>query len=193
MYTCEQTHPSVPIKMSLRVVPVEWYDASPWLRDVVNSVGPCTIGRQDQPLFAYLCGCLLGQRIRFCTAQALRSRLYEVIGSRCFTPEDVLALSDDDWARVRCGERKRNQLIALAQSPDDWEHCDGIGPWTRDCVKVQFGLDPDLFPNDKHVLHVMRQRLQDAQLTAAQAGSYAKRHWAPMRSVAFWYLWKSGL
>ncbi|MFZ2503462.1 MAG: DNA-3-methyladenine glycosylase 2 family protein, partial [Nocardioides sp.] len=91
------------------------------------------------------------------------------------------ALSDDSISLDRGSARHdvRRQLLALP----------GIGPWTADYIVMRALGDPDVFlSTDLGVRHALAAR--GAAATPAEATRLAAR-WAPWRSYAVVYLWRS--
>lgn len=74
----------------------------------------------------------------------MRSRLYGAVSARSFilTPEQLVAGGGEQigYGTVPC-----ERLWAVARTPDHWESASVVGPWTRQVVKMQYDLEPDLF------------------------------------------------
>jgi DNA-3-methyladenine glycosylase II len=180
---------------------LKMFDNDPIFLNVINTVGECQIGKCKQDLFPYLCGLILGQRIRFRTAQTYRKNLYTLTGSYNYTPHDILTLSDQSWNQSGIDKNKRALIMAIAEyaqghpltdkeSLNNLKQFSGIGTWTISTLFIIYGLDLNLFPlNDKHV----NKQLQTLyQISEAEIPAFVDR-WSPYKSVAFWYLWKYNL
>ena len=65
------------------------------MKKIVDKVGECKIGKNNQEIFSYLVGLIIGQKIRFATARKMRGKLYEITKSYNFIPHDIINLSKD--------------------------------------------------------------------------------------------------
>ena len=195
--------------------PAYWDEAARTLsaRDPVLSrlaqryVGLETGSRGDA--FATLARAIVGQQISVKAAQSVWARLLAEIGS--VAPEYVLAT---DPARLRaCGlsGQKTGYLLDLSQrfssgalDPAAWGALDdealiveltqvkGIGRWTAEMFLIFYMARPDVLPVDD----VGLQRAMSLHYNGGRPLSKLKmqrigKTWAPWRSVATWYLWRS--
>jgi DNA-3-methyladenine glycosylase II len=197
------------------IVPDYWNEATRELaaRDTVLSKlakryeGLALGSRGDA--FSTLARAIVGQQISVKAAQSVWDRLVaEVVA---VTPANLVAA---DIARLRtCGlsGQKCGYLADLAQrfasgalDPARWTDLDdealiveltqvkGIGRWTAEMFLIFFMARPDVLPLDDIGL----QRAMSLHYNAGRPLSKLKMRriamaWAPWRSVATWYLWRS--
>ena len=156
-------------------------------------------------LFRSIANAIVGQQISVAAADAIWARLEALTGP--VTPEAVLAV--DEEALRACGltRSKASYLRGLAEVghdllPADWSNRSdddlrrhlmrlrGVGPWTAEMVLVFVLMRPDVFsPGDIGLVRAV-QRLVDGVETAADAAAVAER-WAPWRTAASWFLWRT--
>lgn len=159
--------------------------------------------------FSTLSRAIVGQQISVKAAQSVWERLVKEITQ--ITPAHVSAA---DVARLRtCGlsGQKSAYLLDLAQrfssgalDPRRWSALDdealiaeltqvkGIGRWTAEMFLIFYMARPDVLPVDDIGL----QRAMSLHYNAGRPMSKLKmgrigKGWAPWRSVATWYLWRS--
>ena len=127
------------------------------------------------------------------------------------TPVAVMAMSVEQLRACGLSQRKAEYLGDLAQRfdrgdllPARWPSMDdeaviaelirvrGIGRWTAEMFLIFNLLRPDVLPlDDIGLLRAMGLHwLQGVTPTRAQAQDLARR-WAPWRTAATWYLWRS--
>jgi DNA-3-methyladenine glycosylase II len=166
--------------------------------------------------FTTLARSIVGQQISVKAADSVWLRLQQ----RCppFTPEDVLRRRVATLRACGLSERKAEYLRDLSrhfadgridlphlagQSDEDvierLTDIRGIGRWTAEMFLIFNLLRPDVFPlDDLGLLKAISRHYFDGEPTAgllrgsgrekvAQLGA----RWAPYRSVATWYLWRS--
>jgi DNA-3-methyladenine glycosylase II len=159
--------------------------------------------------FSTLARAIVGQQISVKAAQSVWDRLTTEITA--VTPEQLAAA---DLTRLRgCGlsGQKSAYLLDLAQrfssralQPERWVELDdealiaeltqvkGIGRWTAEMFLIFYMARPDVLPLDDIGL----QRAMSLHYNAGRPLSKLKmrrigKAWAPWRSVATWYLWRS--
>jgi DNA-3-methyladenine glycosylase II len=159
--------------------------------------------------FSTLARAIVGQQISVKAAQSVWDRVIVEISS--MTPAN---LSGADPARLRtCGlsGQKCSYLRDLAErfasgalEPARWADLDdealiaeltqvkGIGRWTAEMFLIFYMTRPDVFPVDDIGL----QRAMSLHYNAGKPLAKLKmrrigKAWAPWRSVATWYLWRS--
>lgn len=164
--------------------------------------------RRSDPFFT-LARSIVGQQISVKAAATVWGRFEAAV--KDIAPERVLSVSPIVLQGAGLSRRKVEYVIGLAESfrsgeirPQDWPGMDdeavieqltavrGIGRWTAEMFLMFNLLRPDVLPLDdvglqKAVaLHYFRGR----RVTARTIRRVAAK-WAPWRSVATWYLWRS--
>ena len=159
--------------------------------------------------FSTLARAIVGQQISVKAAQTVWERLVAEVSA--VTPANIAAA---DLARLRtCGlsGQKSAYLLDLAGrfvsgalDPGRWSALDdealieeliqvkGIGRWTAEMFLIFYMARPDVLPLDDIGL----QRAMSLHYNAGRPLSKLKmrriaKAWAPWRSVATWYLWRS--
>ncbi len=121
-------------------------------------------------------------------------------------PDLLLALSEEEPRACGLTRSKASYVHGLAHAADDLLPTDwtarsddelrkhlmqfrGVGPWTAEMVLVFVLMRPDVFsPGDIGLVRAVR--LVDGVETAADAAAVAER-WAPWRTAASWFLWRT--
>lgn len=152
-----------------------------------------------------MAGAVLGQRVRYVRARAVRAAIYERLGGVVFGPDtlsdlvadrgacDVIGI-DQGQARVLGDLCARATARPMATASDVRAVADevaGIGRWTAEAAVVTALLDSDAFPvADRWLARKMGllYGLPRAP-TVAQVETLARR-WSPYRAVAAAYLWR---
>lgn len=172
------------------------------MKNIIDDVGECHIGKNKQDVFSYLVGLIIGQKIRFAIARKKRGILYENTKAYNFTPNDILNLTEEQWKHINLGIDKKEKIIKTAHhfidnnlsqkniSKQDiflLQKISGIGIWTVSILMIEYCLDLDLFPNnDKHVNEQLKKYYN---IDINDIDTFIKK-WSPYKSIAFWFLWK---
>ncbi len=159
--------------------------------------------------FSTLSRAIVGQQISVKAAQSVWARLLAEVGTLA---PGSLAVADPTRLRA-CGlsGQKTAYLLDLAQrfscgalDPAHWSELDdealiavltqvkGIGRWTAEMFLIFYMARPDVLPIDDIGL----QRAMSLHYNSGRPLSKLKmvrigKGWAPWRSVATWYLWRS--
>jgi DNA-3-methyladenine glycosylase II len=159
--------------------------------------------------FSTLARAIVGQQISVKAADSVWRRFAAVVG--VMSPASVAARSAAELRAAGLSGQKTAYLLDLAGhfldgtvNADHWSALDdealiieltrvrGIGRWTAEMFLIFHLQRPDVFPLDDRglrkavSLHYNRGRAVPLRRLAALG-----RTWAPWRSVATWYLWRS--
>lgn len=175
------------------------------MRKIIDNVGECKIGKNEQNIFSYLIGLIIGQKIRFHTARKMRGKLYTEIGSNNFNPQEILNISEVQWQKIGVGKTQKEKILNVANYFYDKNkdvkninkedilnllEIKGIGKWTIITLLIEYGLDLDLFTTlDKHTNNQLKKYFN---IEKYKIETFVEI-WKPYRSIAFWYLWKNEL
>jgi len=178
------------------------------LRALVRRCDAYIVGSRGDA-FSTLARSIVGQQISVKAAQSVWARLGTELGT--MAPEPLIAR---DIAQLRgCGlsGQKAAYLIDLAQrfasgalDPARWRELDdeaiidelvlvkGIGRWTAEMFLIFYLARPNVFP----VADVGLQRAISLHYNRGKPVTRTKMarigaSWAPWRSVATWYMWRS--
>jgi DNA-3-methyladenine glycosylase II len=180
----------------------------PVMAKLIGSAPTARLRQRSDPFHA-LARSIVGQQISVPAAAGVWQRLCDALGD--VSPERVANRSIDDLRGVGLSRQKAAYLCDLALHfldrrlvPERWPQLDdaaviaeltqvkGVGRWTAQMFLIFHLLRPDVLPlGDLGLrraisLHYNRGRaLTDARLLRIA------RPWAPWRSVATWYLWRS--
>ena len=195
--------------------PAYWQDACAHLagRDrVLKRLIPrfgdtCLSSRGDA--FVTLARSIVGQQISVKAAQSVWDRFAAL--PRRMTPAQVLKLKVDDMRAAGLSARKVEYLVDLALHfddrrlhVDDWPGMDdeaiiaelvairGIGRWTAEMFLMFHLLRPDVLPlDDVGLLRGISLNYFSGEPVSRSEAREVAQAWAPWRSVATWYMWRS--
>jgi DNA-3-methyladenine glycosylase II len=163
--------------------------------------------------FTTLARSIVGQQISVKAAQAVWDRFVALTAgpSHCLQPAAVLALDAPQIRTAGLSARKVEYLCDLAQHFDsgavhvaDWQTMDdeaiieelvairGIGRWTAEMFLIFHLLRPNVLPLDDVGLikGISVNYFSGEPVSRAEAREVGDA-WAPYRSVATWYIWRS--
>jgi DNA-3-methyladenine glycosylase II len=163
--------------------------------------------------FTTLARSIVGQQISVKAAQAVWDRFAALVPSPAskVPPQDVLELAVDDMRQAGLSARKVEYLRDLARHFADntvhvrrWQQMDdeaiidelvairGIGRWTAEMFLIFHLMRPNVLPVDDLGLikGISLNYFSGEPVTRAEAREVGDA-WAPYRSVATWYIWRS--
>ena len=159
--------------------------------------------------FVTLARSIVGQQISVKAAQSVWNK-FEALPRR-MTPANVLKLKVDDMRAAGLSARKVEYLVDLALHFDSgrihvkqWQGMDdediiaelvairGIGRWTAEMFLMFHLMRPDVLPLDDVGLikGISVNYFSGEPVSRVEAREVAEA-WAPWRSVATWYMWRS--
>ncbi len=163
--------------------------------------------------FTTLARSIVGQQISVKSAQGLWNKFVELTPGPAnrIKPVDVLALEKPALRAAGLSARKVEYLVDLAQHFESgqvhvrqWAQMDdeaiieelvairGIGRWTAEMFLIFHLMRPNVLPLDDPGLikGISLQYFSDEPVSRAEARELGEG-WAPYRSVATWYIWRS--
>ena len=180
------------------------------MAEVIRQVGHCQLTKRGGR-FEVLARSILSQQISVHAARTIRRRLQRLLPGGRVSATGIDRLSDEQLQSVGISLQKRGYLRnltrhvltgtvnfrRLARIPDEAVITEltavkGVGRWTAQMFLLSGLGRPDIFaPNDLGLQNAMRALYDlDTRPTAATLEAIAE-NWAPYRSVASWYLWRS--
>ena len=167
----------------------------------------CLESRGDA--FVTLARSIVGQQISVKAAQSVWSK-FELLPRR-MTPANVLKLKVDDMRAAGLSARKVEYLVDLALHFDSkrihvkqWQGMDdeaivaelvairGIGRWTAEMFLMFHLMRPDVLPlDDVGLINGISQNYFSGEPVSRSEAREVADAWAPWRSVATWYMWRS--
>jgi len=167
----------------------------------------CLQSRGDA--FVTLARSFVGQQISIKAAQTIWDRFAKLPGQ--ITPAQVLRLKIDDMRAAGLSARKVEYLVDLALHfdgrvvhVDEWVNMDdeaiiaelvairGIGRWTAEMFLIFHLMRPNVLPlDDVGLLKGISQRYFSGDVVSRSDAREVAQAWAPYRTVATWYIWRS--
>ena len=167
----------------------------------------CLQSRGDA--FVTLSRSIVGQQISVKAAQSVWNR-FEALPKR-LTPAHVLKLKVDDMRAAGLSARKVEYLVDLALHfdagkihVDAWVAMDdeaiiaelvairGIGRWTAEMFLMFHLLRPNVLPlDDVGLINGISLNYFSGEPVSRSEAREVAEAWAPWRSVATWYMWRS--
>jgi DNA-3-methyladenine glycosylase II len=183
--------------------------ADPVLCAIIERVGPYRMEYGD-PTFHSLAESILYQQLNGKAAVVIFNRFTEAAGDPV-TPEGILKLSDAQMRAIGLSKQKTSYLRDLAQKTKDGllnferladmsneeviEHLTqvkGIGVWTAHMFLMFTLKRPDILPTgDYGIQAAMKKHYRKRKWPKPKDMEKIAKSWAPYRSVACWYLWRS--
>ncbi len=182
------------------------------MRKLIPSCGEVQL-RSRGDAFTTLARSIVGQQISVKAAQTVWERFLGLVqeSSRPLQPSMVLALGGPSMRAAGLSARKVEYLCDLAQHFESgsvhvrqWLHMDdesiveelvairGIGRWTAEMFLIFHLLRPNVLPLDDLGLlkGISHNYFSGEPVSRAEAREVGEA-WAPFRSVATWYIWRS--
>lgn len=163
--------------------------------------------------FVTLARSIVGQQISVKAAQTIWDRLLLVTSEGRFepTPQEVLAVSETELKDAGLSKRKIEYIRDLAAhfsdqrlDPAAWAMMDdeaiilelikvrGIGRWTAEMFLIFYLLRPNVFPlDDVGLMRGISLNYFSGEPVSRVEARELGEAWAPYRTVAIWYLWRS--
>ncbi len=183
--------------------------SDPVLREIIERVGPFRM-EFGPPEFHSLAEAIIYQQLNGRAAETIFNRFAALAGEP-LTPAGILALSDEQLRGVGLSKQKSAYLRDLAtktasgvldfsrllEMTDEEviEHLTqvkGIGVWTAQMFLMFTLRRPDVLPTgDYGVQAAIKKHYRKRKLPKPKEMEKIARVWAPYRSIACWYLWRS--
>jgi len=183
--------------------------SDPVLRAIIERIGPCRM-EFGTPEFSSLAEAIVYQQLNGKAAVTIFNRFAALAGEP-LTPEGILKLSDAQLRSVGLSKQKSAYLkdlaaktaaglLDFARLPDltDEEviqhltQVKGIGVWTAHMFLMFSLRRPNVLPTGDYGVQVaMRKHYKKRKLPKPKDMEKIAKAWAPYRSVACWYMWRS--
>ena len=167
----------------------------------------CLQSRGDA--FATLARSVVGQQISVKAAQTVWDRFAALPGQ--ITPEQILKLRIDDMRAAGLSARKVEYIVDLALHFDNgavhvdaWTGMDdeaiiaeliairGIGRWTAEMFLIFHLMRPNVLPlDDVGLINGISKCYFSGEVVSRSDAREVALAWAPYRTVATWYIWRS--
>ena len=183
--------------------------SDPILSAVIDRVGPCRM-EFGSPEFASLAETIVYQQLNGKAAVTIFNRFAALAGEP-LTPEGVLKLTDEQLRSVGLSKQKSSYLkdlsaktaaglldfARLPELPDEevikhLTQVKGIGVWSAQMFLMFTLRRPDVLPTgDYGIQAAIKKHYKKRKMPKPDVMEKIARPWAPYRSVACWYLWRS--
>lgn len=183
--------------------------SDPVLRAIIERVGPCRM-EFGIPEFSALAESIVYQQLNGTAAATIFNRFAALAGDP-LTPEGILKLSDEQLRGVGLSKQKSAYLkdlsaktaaglldfARLGELTDEevikhLTQVKGIGEWTAHMFLMFSLRRPDVLPTGDYGVQVaIKKHYKKRKLPKPDIMAKIAKPWAPYRSVACWYLWRS--
>jgi DNA-3-methyladenine glycosylase II len=183
--------------------------SDPILRSIIERVGPCRM-EFGEPTFHSVAESIIYQQLNGKAAVTIFKRFTDAAGLPV-TPEGILKLSDEQLRAVGLSKQKSSYVRDLAEkteaglldfsrlheqsNEDVIEHLTqvkGVGVWTAHMFLMFTLRREDVLPTgDYGIQAAMKKHYRKRKLPKPKDMEKIAKAWAPYRSIACWYLWRS--
>src|SRR5271166_2791893 len=183
--------------------------SDPVLCSIIERVGPCRLEFSPAE-FSSLAEAIVYQQLNGKAAVTIFER-FAALAGKPLTTEGILKLSDAQLRSVGLSKQKSAYLKDLAaktaagvldfsrlhELPDDevirhLTQVKGIGVWTAHMFLMFSLRRPDVLPTgDYGIQMAIKKHYRKRKLPKPKEMEKIARPWAPYRSIACWYLWRS--
>ena len=183
--------------------------SDPVLAAIIDRVGPCNMQYGD-PTFHTLAESILYQQLNGKAAATIFDRFTALAGDP-LTPEGILKLTDAEMRGVGLSRQKTAYLRDLSEKTKGGflefermgemtedeviEHLTqvkGVGLWTAHMFLIFTLRRPDIMPvGDYGVQAAIKKHYKKRKWPKPAMMLKIAKPWAPYRSIACWYLWRS--
>ena len=194
--------------------PEYWSDAcaelcvkDPVLAKVINKY-PEPILTSKGDLFSTLIRSIVGQQISVLAADAIWARFSALVGG--ISPELILKPTPEMLKNCGLTSRKVEYIRGISETwtkeyaEIDWEVLSddevkrklialrGVGPWTAEMILMFSLLRPDIFPiDDIGAIRAIENIYNGGKVMTKDELLDQANNWAPWRTVATWFLWRT--
>ncbi len=183
----------------------------PVMKRLIDTVGPCTLTPKPDDPFTLLVGCVISQQISTKAARSIFDKLLVSVGGPPVLPAKLSKLTEVQFKA--CGisgpkqrtlravtdhvKANRDLLPGIADRDDDTIReqltaIKGVGPWTADMFLMFAISKPDVLAVGDYGIKVAVKKLfRLRKLPDPARLTKIAKPWAPYRTVACWYLWRS--
>ena len=183
--------------------------SDPVLAAIIETIGPCKM-QFGQPTFHSLAESILYQQLNGKAAATIFDRFTAAAGDP-LTPKGILRLSDAEMRGVGLSKQKtsylrdlssktRDGLLEFDRLPDlpaqevidHLTQVKGIGVWTAHMFLMFTLHHPDILPTgDYGIQAAIKKHYKKRKWPKPEVMAKIAKPWAPYRSIACWYLWRS--
>ncbi len=183
--------------------------SDPILAAIIERIGPCKI-EFGEPTFHSLAESSLYQQLNGKAAATIFDRFTALAGDP-LTPQGILKLTDAQMREVGLSRQKTSYLRDLSEKTDagllaferlaemaeedviaHLTQVKGVGVWTAHMFLMFTLRRPDILPTgDYGVQAAIKKHYKKRKWPKPDVMHKIAKPWAPYRSIACWYLWRS--
>ncbi len=181
----------------------------PVLRAIIERVGTCRM-EYGLPEFSSLAEAIVYQQLNGKAAVKIFDRFAALAGEP-LTPEGILRLTDEQLRSAGLSKQKSSYLKDLAAKTaagvldfsriheltdakviEHLTQVKGVGVWTAHMFLIFSLRRPDVLPTGDYGVQVaIKKHYKKRKLPKPKDMEKIAKAWAPYRSVACWYMWRS--
>ncbi len=160
--------------------------------------------------FITLARAIVGQQISVAAAQSVWNKVL-LVAKKKVSPKNILALSVEELRAAGLSGRKVEYIRDLAEHFDSgllharmWKDMDdesvikeltairGIGRWTAEMFLIFNMVRPNILPlDDVGLIRAISLNYFSGEPVSRHEAREVAANWAPWRTVATWYMWRS--
>jgi DNA-3-methyladenine glycosylase II len=183
--------------------------SDPILAEIIARIGPCRM-QFGEPTFHTLAESILYQQLNGKAAATIFDRFTALAGDP-LTPQGILKLTDAEMRGVGLSRQKTSYLRDLSEKTAagllEFERMSnmteeeviahltqvkGVGVWTAHMFLMLTLRRPDIMPvGDYGVQAAIKKHYKKRKWPKPAVLLKIAKPWAPYRSIACWYLWRS--
>ena len=193
-----------------------WTEAEKFLSNdkhigsLVKKWGSCTIKPIPKSIyFEDLVDAICSQQLSGKAAKTIFGRVKEKLGG-AIMPEPIINIGTEDLRKCGLSYAKCSYVKDLAQKVKNGEleiskldrlsdedvikelvAVKGIGRWTAEMFLMFSLARPDIFPVDDLGIKKGFEKVTGKKWDKIDSAKFASKNWAPYKTVASWYLWRS--
>jgi DNA-3-methyladenine glycosylase II len=199
----------------MSIEPLYWQEAKQHiahkdkvLAEIIEAYPMGSLIKSPDP-FITLSRAIIGQQISVHAAENIWNRLVETVIE--ITPHIILNTNKELLLKAGLSKQKVLYLNNIAEhtisNPLYWQNIDiyedhkiveeliklkGIGPWTIEMFLIFYKTSPDIFPiKDIGLIRAIEKLYGNGSKIEENVLKKITSAWAPYRTVATWYLWRS--
>lgn len=193
-----------------------WQDAEKFFKNdkyiapLIKKWGNCTIKPLPKSIyFEDLVDAICSQQLSGKAAKTIFGRVKEKLGGS-ITPLPIIKIDTEELRKCGLSYAKCSYVKDLAQKVKSREvkvesldkvedeevikelvAVKGIGRWTAEMFLMFSLARPDVFPVDDLGIKKGFEKTTGKKWNKVSSAKFAQKNWAPYRTIASWYLWRS--
>ena len=179
------------------------------LKKIIPKFGPGFLVTRGDP-FTTLARAIVGQQISVAAAQSVWNKMLLTLKKKV-SPQNILTLAVEELRSAGLSGRKVEYIRDLAEHFDSgrlhanqWKGMEdeaiikelsgirGIGRWTAEMFLIFNMVRPDILPlDDVGLIKAISLNYFSGEPVSRHEAREVAANWAPWRTVATWYMWRS--